>query len=474
MKLGCEAKHHGPGPRQSRRDFLTRTAGAAAGVALGASTTRAQDAGARPAQAAGIRVLNPRGRVPVGIIIDDSTCLVNLNRFAMPQFNDAWGGQRAVYHRNWREWPAEIPDRFVRRFAEWAADRGVKGKYSIVPHPACVGRVDRGLPGWSRRELEDSLTLVREAIAPNWDIHPEMVTHTRVIDLKTGHPYPEQTPAFMENWDWTTGRSAEEMADYLAYALQILKNAGLSCEGVTTPGGFGSQARPQLARGTLDSVRAVFGAEIPHYFRDLYDRGDRSVAPRVELASDLDGPDPRCVVSIVGCTGDWTGGWDCVEPAGADRFITEDLATGRMVDVIERGEPALMVCHWTGVYWNGRELGFQVFQEVERRLRARYADRIQWMKLGEVARYWAARELTEVRTTPTGAAFQAPFACPAFTVEVAAGTVAEPPMLLAAETRTPLREVARPADLRSGTWLRRQDRVVACFDLPKGRSELRV
>jgi hypothetical protein len=33
-------------------------------------------------------VLNPRARVPVSIIIDDSTCLVNLNKFAIPQFTN--------------------------------------------------------------------------------------------------------------------------------------------------------------------------------------------------------------------------------------------------------------------------------------------------------------------------------------------------------------------------------------------------
>jgi hypothetical protein len=216
---------------------------------------------------------------------------------------------------------------------------------------------------------------------PNWDIHPEMVTHTRVIDTRTGHPYPECSRRFMENWDWTTGRSVDELADYLAYALRILRNVDLPCEGITTPGGFGSRARPQLAQATLESVREVFSAEIPHYFRDLYAEGDRSVAPRVELASGLESPNPSCVVSVVGCTGDWTGGWDCVEPVGPDRFITPDLQAGRLVDVIRRGEPALIVCHWTGIYWNGRQLGFEVFREVERRLRAGYADRIRWMKL---------------------------------------------------------------------------------------------
>ncbi len=44
----------------------------------------AQERGERAVQSAEIKVLNPRNRGPVGLIIDDSTCLVNLNRFAMP------------------------------------------------------------------------------------------------------------------------------------------------------------------------------------------------------------------------------------------------------------------------------------------------------------------------------------------------------------------------------------------------------
>ena len=132
-----------------RRQFL-KNAGAgiaAAGLALDAPSLLAQLAGERPPRAAGVTVLNPRARVPVSLIIDDSTCLVNLNRFAMPQFDTAMAGANKTYHRNWREWPVEIPDAFVRKFGEWCAGAGVKGKYSIVPYPACVGRLDRMLPG---------------------------------------------------------------------------------------------------------------------------------------------------------------------------------------------------------------------------------------------------------------------------------------------------------------------------------------
>ncbi|MDQ3621469.1 MAG: hypothetical protein M3463_03145 [Verrucomicrobiota bacterium] len=284
-----------PSPRKfSRREFVRSSAGTLAclGTLLESPSLFAQASGERPARAAGVTVLNPRDRVPVGLIIDDSTCLVNLNRFAMPQFDATFAGANPSYHQGWRDWPVEIPDSFVRRFGEWSREHGVKGKYSIVPFPACVGRVDRLLPGWTRRELEESLELVRTLMLPNWDIHPEMVTHTRVIDTKTGHPYPDHSPKFMENWDWTTGRSADEIADYLAYALRILKNVGLPCEGITTPGGFGNKALPQLAQAALQSVREVFSAQVPHYFRHLDDRGEKSVAPRVELAGGLDSNRP--------------------------------------------------------------------------------------------------------------------------------------------------------------------------------------
>ncbi len=461
--------------RTTRRHFIERSIIAAAGAGMAASTPSvwSQSAGERPASASeGIKILNPLNRVPVGLIIDDSTCLVNLNRFAMPQFDAAYGGVNKTYNRNWREWPLEIPDAFVRKFGEWCADQGVKGKYSIVPYPACVGRLDRQLPGWTQQELAASIDLVRNVMMPNWDIHPEMITHTRVIDTRTGHPYPEFSLKFMENWEWTTGRSVDEIANYLSYALTILKNVGLPCEGITTPGGFGNRALPQLAQASQAALRDVFKAEVPHYFRHLYDRGPESVAPRVEYASGLDGPDPRCVVSIIGCTGDWTGGWDNTEPVGTDAFITADLQTGRMIDVINRGEPALMLAHWTGIHWNGQERGFKVFQEVVRRLKSRF-DNLVWMKLSEVSRYWAAKDLTQVKRNGARLELRAPFGTPWFTLRLA-GVAPKPPRLRIDDRETVLKEVSSSGRLTTGSWAREGQGMVVCFDLPKGASTLEI
>jgi hypothetical protein len=452
----------------TRRQLLRTTALGLAGAGLGVVPSRApaQEKGDRPPKAEGVTVVNPRGRVPVSLIIDDSTCLVNLAHFCIPQFQEVFPDQ---YTQPWKTLPREIPDAFVRKFGEWCREHGVKGKYSVIPYPACVGWLDRDLPGWSRRELAESLDLVRTLMAPDWDIHPEMVSHTWVIDTKTGRPYPERTDRFMENWRWTDGKSADQIADYMAYALRVLKAAGLRCEGITTPGGFGNRVLPALAEATLQACRDVFQAEIPHYFRHLF-TDDRSVAPRVEYASGLDGPDPRCVVSIIGCTGDWFGGWDGLTPGSADLFITEDLKGGRLPAVIARGEPAILVGHWPGFYFNGREVGFSIFQEVVRRLEAGF-DNLLWMRLNEIARYWAARELTRVERSGGLVTFRAPFACPRFTVQVD-GRPDAVPELSAGASPVRLAQVAKPLQLDSGSWTKHAGGITVCFDLPKGSSTL--
>ncbi|MCP5115067.1 MAG: hypothetical protein GY953_29910, partial [bacterium] len=346
--------------------------------------------------------------------------------------------------------------------------RGVEGKYSVGPFPAWLGRLDRERPGWTRQELEASIKLVRTLMVPDWDIHPEMVTHTRVIDTKTGHPYPHFGPEWMENWKWADSQSVDGLTDYLSYALRILKNIGLPCEGITTPGGFGSGVLRELARASFESVREVYGAEIPHYFKHAIGSGTESVAPRVEYAADLDSSDPKCVVSIIACTGDWTGGWDCSNRGQLDRYITPDLTEGRMVDVIERGEPAIMLSHWTGIYFNGEETGFQIFQEAVRRLHAKY-DNLIWMKLCEISRYWAAKELTGIAADGGRVTLTAPYACGSFTVRWKPGRRGAPKL-----SGRPLREVNGRLRLEPGTWTADGDAVIACVDLPKGRSELVV
>ena len=463
--------------KPTRRDFLkTSAALAAAGgtlsVPAASSYVPENPAGERPRQDEGVEVLHPRGRVPLSFIIDDSTCLVNMGHFCMPQFASAWP-DRQQYKKPWKTWPREIPDDFVRQFGQWCAENGVRGKYSIVPNPACVGFLDRELPGWSRKELKDSLALVRDLILPNWDIHPEMITHTRVIDLSTGRPLEPASSATMENSWPREKKSVDELTEYLAYALRILKNCGLPCEGVTTPGGFGNLVKSELSLAVGEALRDVYGVELPHYFKYVAGGKDESTEPRLEHVSGLKTANPHAVVNVPAGTGDWFGGWDGDLKSRGQLYSNDDATAGRMVELIERGAPAVMLCHWPGMYSQGTREGFNDFKKVVTALNTRFGDRTLWMKVSEIARYWTARKLTAIERKAAGFVLDAPFACEAFTVRVKSNR-ARPPVVIHGAKPLVLNEVHRQRDLVGGSWLRQKDALSLCFDLPKGKSTLKA
>lgn len=440
-----------------RRSFVKKTSLSAAGLVTRSALVKKEKTDL-------VEVLNPQNRVPVSFIIDDSTALVNLAYYGIPQFKEVFPDQ---YKQDWRSLPREIPDSFVLKFLEWCDAHGVKGKYSMVPYPACTGWLNRFIPGWTKKELEASIKIVRDLAQPNWDIHSEMISHTRVIDTKTGLPFPLATPNFMENWEWSQEKSADELGEYIAYSLQILKDVGLYCEGVTTPGGFGQRNIPNLAKGTQYAVKEVYGGQIAHFFRDLYTEPGKSVQPEIFHAKDLGTKDASCSVHIIGCTGDWFGGWDGLTPGDPDKFITPDLSKGRMVEVIESGEPAIMVCHWPGIYYNGEELGFNIFKTVVDRLHQRY-DHLTWMKLSEIASYWAAREHTEIQLTKQKRVeMTASFATANFTIQIP--QVYRQPTLVIGDKKMALQKVASRDKLQSQSWCQVDDQTIVCFDLSQGK-----
>lgn len=445
-----------------RRDFLKKSAVASAAILTGLNRTIAADL-----KSPEVTIVNPLNRVPVSLIIDDSTALVNMAHFGIPQFHEVFPEQ---YPQDWRKLPREIPDAFVREFGEWCLDHGIKGKYSMVPFPACTGWLHRFIPGWTKKELDASLKLVREFMMPNWDIHPEMISHTRVIHLKTGQPYPYATPEYMENWEWSQDKSADELGAYLAYALNILKEAGLSCEGITTPGGFGSRNLENLAKATLEAVRDVFQSEIPHFFRDVITDPGISVEPQLFQVSGLDSADPRCAVHIIGCTDDWFGGWDGLTPGNPDLFITENLQQGRLVEVIGRNEPAILVCHWPGIYYNGEKTGFSILKKVLGRLEQKYNNLI-WMKNSEIARYWAAKKITALTEQPGEVMLKAPLGAERFTLHIPKKIRG---ILLTHDGREQVLEKTNSAlSLKPGTWYPNDSGTLVAFNLEKGITHLK-
>jgi hypothetical protein len=142
-----------------------------------------------------------------------------------------------------------------------------------------------------------------------------------------------------------------------------------------------------------------------------------NVEPQLYHVSGLETDDPKCSVHIIGCTDDWFGNWDGLVPGSPDHFISKDLTKGRLVEVIDRQEPAFIVCHWPGIYFNGAKTGFNIFKEVVARLNQKYNNLI-WMKNSEIARYWAAKKLTRIEVQDKSIIMNAPFGTEKFTVEV--------------------------------------------------------
>lgn len=445
-----------------RRDFL------AAGAAATAFRCGASANSAFALDSAKVEVDLPRSRVPLSFIIDDSTCLVNMGKFCMPQFAATYP-ERAEYQQPWQQWPDEIPDDFVREFGSWCAEQGVKGKYSIVPYPACVGWLDRTLPGWSQKQLKDSLKLVRDLMLPNWDIHPEMITHTRVIDLRTGRPFQDISPAHMENSYPQEDVSVDYLASYLAYSLQILENCDLPCEGITTPGGFGNRVKTKLPVAVRESVQDVYGCEIPHYFKYVAS-GDESTEPTIEALEMSEGSTPRFAVNVPAGTGDWFGGWEGAKKSQGSKYSNRDATSGRMVELIEQRRPAIMLCHWPGMYCGGSLEGYQDFQRVVMALHSRFQHETLWMKVSEIARYWAAKELTQIDWKEDGIHLNAPFECPDFTLRIP-GTFAEL-TLKSGSKQAQLQKTQRLSGLTSGRFVQQGSEAIACFSLAQGKSQV--
>lgn len=367
----------------TRRRFLA--AATAAGVGLTLNSGRAAEKPAR------LTVCNPLLRTPLSLIIDDSCPIINMAYYWIKQQHDL----RLRHHPNsppsgWEKhydklslMPKTIPAAFAAQWGQWCGEQGVKGKFSMIPFPAGVGRIDRGFPGFPPRELKEWLRVAKEVIWKNFDLTPEMLTHTRVVDLKTWQLTEE-----WEQAEWVDP-PVELLTDYIATAMQLLKNVGIACEGVTSPGAFGNRKEAAYARAVLDAALRVNNNPRPFYFLKHDELPDVPIW-HTDKARGV------AIASIVSCAGDWFGatGYDVANP---DLFITKDLQSGRLPAVLAKERPCVLVGHWPCFYAN-EQVGFKVLKEVKRRLDAYDPDgtKTLWMKNSEIGHYWMARELSEL------------------------------------------------------------------------------
>jgi hypothetical protein len=109
----------------------------------------------------------------------------------------------------------EISTSFYAEFGQWAAQNGVKGKFSVVPCLGGINPIDGSLgeyPGHTREERLAWIAMIRELIAPRFTITPEVITHWYVWDiaakrLNAGPP--------TEN-EWLAAQPLAVQTDYIA------------------------------------------------------------------------------------------------------------------------------------------------------------------------------------------------------------------------------------------------------------------
>jgi hypothetical protein len=92
------------------------------------------------------------------------------------------------------------------------------------------------------------------------------------------------------------------------------------------------------------------------------------------------------------------------------------------------------------------------------------------MKLSEIARYWAAKELTSITVQKNKLIFKAPFSSPGFSVKL--NTSVRNPRIEGKGEEKPLVRIKDNKALKNGNWYSDKTGSILCFDLEKGTNEL--
>ena len=98
------------------------------------------------------------------------------------------------------------------------------------------------------------------------------------------------------------------------------------------------------------------------------------------------------------------------------------------------------------------------------------------MKLSEIGRYCAAKNVVEMEREGNSIVMRTPVITPLFTIRIpgAAGPVRVRPLESGPQAAKPLREVASPAALDAGTWVAEGTDLIVCVDLEGSGTRLEV
>ena len=308
-------------------------------------------------------------KVPISLIIDDPAPVVSVYH-AHSDTGYTLDGRPLIPH---------VPNDFLRAFCSVVKERGLKGKFSVIPMPGNQGDILNGLHGVEDALVKEWLDLVKEQLVPAFTVGPEMLSHHKAVDIATGEAMELREDV------WASDKDRTELTPYIAHALSLLKKTGFEAYGVTSPWAFAIEVEDEYAAAISKAVYEVTGRTEAWYFlRGL--RGVPEAKPWV--AHEQEG---RTVVSIPATTTDHF--WQTIDTTEtsdeyvkriADELITEDGTAGEIIRVLENGSYPVLITHWQSLFSNGLGTGLRALNEVGRRIQTHLSDRVEWKSFEEL------------------------------------------------------------------------------------------
>ncbi|MGO8790182.1 MAG: hypothetical protein ACLQVL_22755 [Terriglobia bacterium] len=325
------------------------------------------------------------GKIPFSYIIDDGSPVDPL-----------------FYEHPGYESPLLVPHEFTARVADTMERFELHGKMTLIPMPSCLGRIDQSLKRVPPDHLDGFLKIVRERIAPRFDITPEFITHLNAYNLKT-----ERFEHIYED-EWITRAPIEEIVDYFVLAFTIHKNVGINSTGITSPWMSGNDVEKKYAQALGAAQSKVWGRDLTWYFLWTTEWGQ----PRPLSIEYQDASSHQTVVSVPANAPDIF--WSMEHPTlaerkqfikeGIDRLLSEDGRTGRIRDLIAGGFPVMLLTHWQSLYTQGTGLGLEGFQTLLARIQKVFGNSVEWVTCSERAKRLVDHQAARTRPSQQGPA----------------------------------------------------------------------
>lgn len=306
--------------------------------------------------------------LPIALLVDDGAP-VNVMFFQDPPYDHS----------------LLMPNQLAADFASLCEEHGVRGKFTVLPMPCCLGGIDGALSHVPARHLAAFLGIVRRRIAPRFDITPELLTHLAAYRVEGGfeHVYEDE---------WVARATVDQMAEYIEVALEILEHVGLPATGVTSPWRAGEGNEREYAEAIGKAQWRVHLRAVTWYFLHVAAAGP-VLRPRVAHEDAITG---QRVVSVPAAAEDPF--WNTQRPmagtrrearaaarAGVDALLSADGKSGRIVEIDAVGCPATLLTHWQSLYSDGTYAGLWGLELLLRRLRRHYGTTLEWVTCSELA-----------------------------------------------------------------------------------------